>query len=380
MRRVARRVVTVLVAVGLLVSAGSAVLTSSASAGGISNTTGIMNALVRNLTPYTMTLVAAETPGTTPLYPNGGDFWYARPPDTIAPGGDGGWVLRPNDNYNRGPGGYVYGYDAYMTYRVDVLGGPAEFVTVAISQAESTGSYGTAHPAIDVYNTTAPPPAGWDPGFRNAPAAASANAQVDYEHNTPGLFDQELSLTGGNYTFDATAAQDAPFAELLNAACGGATDAACSFTQSTLTYGPGPLTLATPQFNTCVGPGGGPDNDNNYASVEYDASQTATLSVGGGLSVGAESSIFGAVTVGSTMSIEASKQWGDTATYSRTSKVYLPANTAGLSGSRRWSARSRERSSPRSDRRPSPPRTSPRCAAACPRLPIPSTIPWRRSA
>ena len=239
-------------------------------------------------------------------------------------------MLRPNDFDNRGPGGYLYGYDAYMTYRVDVLGGPAEFVTVAISQGESTGTFGTAHPAIDVYNTTAPPPAGWDPASRNAPAAATANAQAGYEHNTPGLFDQELSLTGGNYTFDADDAQDKAFAELLNAACGGATDAACSFTQSTLTYGPGPLTLATPQFNTCVGPSGGPDNDNNYAFVEYDASQTATLSVGGGLTVGAESSIFGAVTVGSTMSIEASKQWGDTATYTRTSKVYLPANTAGF--------------------------------------------------
>ena len=166
--------------------------------------------------------------------------------------------------------------------------------------------------------------------FRNAPAAATANAQAGYEHNTPGLFDQELSLTGGNYTFDADDAQDKAFAELLNAACGGATDAACSFTQSTLTYGPGPLTLATPQFNTCVGPNGGPDNDDNYACVEYDASQTATLSVGGGLSVGAESSIFGAVTVGSTVSVEASKQWGDTATYDANLEGLPPGEHRGL--------------------------------------------------
>jgi hypothetical protein len=41
-------------------------------------------------------------------------------------------------------------------------------------------------------------------------------------------------------------------------------------------------------------------------------------------------SIFGAVTLGSTISVDAAKQWGDTATYTRTAAIYLPANTVGF--------------------------------------------------
>ena len=180
-----------------------------------------------------------------------------------------------------------------------------------------------------MWDTVAPPPAGYDPASLQAPGPQTANPQLVVRLNDPTLFDPNISVAG-NFTFNASNAQAAPFVELLNAACGGgAANSSCSFTQSALTYGPGPLTGAG-QFTSCVGAGGGSGNNNNWASVTYSAAQSASLSVGGGITSSAQGTIFGVITVGASISVDAEKQWEDTVTYTRTSKIYLPANSVGF--------------------------------------------------
>jgi hypothetical protein len=320
-----RRMVRVLAAAVLWAGAGSALLTSTAAAGGVDVGSGLLSAAIYNSTPYTWTYITEQSPA---LCDNHG-CWQTSVAGTLPPGGASLFQLQPNTSKS-GYFSVFYGYDGYFTYRVDVVGGPPEYITVGISQAHSNGIYGNAEAALQVWNTVAPPPASWDAASLTQPGPLTANPQLAVQLNTPTLFDPTFSLTGGNFTIDATTPQGQPFVELLNSACGGAKNASCSFTQSTLTYGPGPLVLAAPQFNTCVGPGGGPGNPSNYASVEYDAAQSTSLSVGGGVSAGAEASILGAVTVGSTLSLDAAKQWQDTVTYTRTSTIYLPANTVGF--------------------------------------------------
>jgi hypothetical protein len=317
--------VTVLAAAVLCAAAGSAVLTSSAFAGDV-DSNGFLNAAVYNSTPYTMSLVRAESIPTGDCVTG---CWYTQPAQTLAPGAGSLFQLGHNVSKSYLFSDY-YGFDGYFTYRVDVVGGAPEYITVAISQAQSNGIYGNNVPAVDVWNTPAPPPAGgYDPAVRQPPfGTQTANPQLAYAHETPTHFDQTITLTGGNYMIDASTPQGQPFVELLNGACGGA-NASCAFTQSTLTYGPGQLTLAR-QFQECVGGGGGSGNNAGYDSVTYAASQSAGLSVGGGLTTSAELSVFGAVSLGASISIDAEKQWEDTVTVSRTAEAYMPANSIGF--------------------------------------------------
>jgi hypothetical protein len=298
-------------------------MASSALAGGVDGN-GTLSAGVYNSTPYTWSLVTAQTIATG-LCVNG--CWSTQPAQTLAPGGSSLFQLAPNLSQNA-DFSQEWGFDGYFTYRVDVAGGPAEYITVGISQAQSDGIYGNAVPALQVWDTVAPPPAGYDPAFLQPPGPQTANPQLVVRLNDPTLFDPNISVAG-DFTFDASNAQAAPFVELLNAACGGAASSSCSFTQSTLTYGPGPLTAWGP-FSSCVGAGGGSGNNQNWASVEYSAAQSASLSVGGGITSSAEGTIFGAITVGASISVDAEKQWEDTVTYQRTSKLYLPANSIGF--------------------------------------------------
>ncbi len=326
MRRVARRLVTVLAAAVLWAAAGSALLTSPAFAGNV-DSNGFLNAAVYNSTPYTMTLVTAQTIATA----DGGcatGCWYTQPAQTLAPGAGSLFQLGHNTSQSYLFSNF-YGYDGYFTYRVDVVGGAPEYITVGISQAQSNGIYGNNVPAVDVWNTVAPPPAGYDPASRQAPGTQTANPQLTYAHETPTHFDQTISLAGGNYSIDASTPQGQPFVELLNGACASGASASCAFTQSSLTYGPGQLTLAR-QFQECVGGGGGSGNNAGYDTVTYAGSQSASLSVGGGLSSSVEGTIFGVVTLGASISVDAEKQWEDTVTVSRTAEAYMPANTIGF--------------------------------------------------
>ncbi len=322
-----RRLVTVLAAAVLWAAAGSALLTSSAFAGGVDvNGNGALNAAVYNSTPYTWSLVTAQSINVG-LCATG--CWYTQPAQTLAPGAGSLFQLGPNLSETA----YFsakFGFDGYFTYRVDVAGGPPEYITVGISQAWSNGTYGNALPALQVWNTVAPPPAGYDPASLQAPdEPQTANPQLAVHLNDPTLFDPNISVTG-NFTIDASKAQAAPFVELLNAACGsGAANASCSFTQSTLTYGPGPLTAWGP-FSSCVGAGGGSGNPQNWASVAYSQAQSASLSVGAGITSSAQGTIFGVITIGASIGVDAEKQWEDTVTYQRTAKIYLPANSMGF--------------------------------------------------
>jgi hypothetical protein len=104
-------------------------------------------------------------------------------------------------------------------------------VTFTISQAYDRGDYGSSYPRLDVWDTTAPPPAGYDSGSSPAaPAPQTANPQVTYSHNVPDLFDQTFQIAG-NYTVDASTDLGAPFVSVLNTICG-SNASACSFTQT----------------------------------------------------------------------------------------------------------------------------------------------------
>ena len=252
---VARRFVTVLAAAVLWAGAGSALLTSSAFAGGVDTGNGLLSAAIYNSTPYTWTLVTAQNP--TPC--SGGGCWVTVPGQTIGPGAASLFQIQPN--VNQGPVlGNAFsikiGYDGYFTYRVDVVGGAPEYITVGISQCHCTGVYGNTEASLQVWNTVAPPPAGYDPASLVTPGPETANPQLAAQLNTPTLFDPNISAVG-NFTVDASTAQGKPFVDLLNSACGGAANTSCSFTQTApLTYGPGALT-ETGEFNSCVGGDGG---------------------------------------------------------------------------------------------------------------------------
>jgi hypothetical protein len=322
----ARRLVTVLAAAVLCATAGSAFMASSAFAGGVDGN-GFLNAAVYNSTPYTWTLVTAQTIPTATGCQNG--CWSGPPAGTLAPGAGSLYQLVYNVS-KTAYGSVFFGYDGYFTYQVDVAGGPPEYITVGISQAYSSGfAYGNALPSLQVWDTVAPPPAGYDPAGLKAPGPLTANPQLVVRLNDPTLFDPNISVAG-NFTIDASKGQNTPLVELLNAACGqGAVNASCSFTENSLTYGPGPPTAFGP-FNSCVGPGGPPNDFQNYATVGYSESRSASLSVGAGVTSSAEVGVFGVVELGASISLDAETQWEDTGTFARASKIYLPANSVGF--------------------------------------------------
>jgi hypothetical protein len=164
------------------------------------------------------------------------DCWeFGEPAATIAPGGATGYTLAANlinISYFGPSVGFQSGYDGWVTYRVDVLGGAPEYVTFTVSQAYNSSDYGPSDPTLDVWNTTAPPPANYDPGPNpNAPPATqTASPQITNSPNTPDLFDESFQIAG-NYTVDASTDLGAPFVSVLNTICGNK-PSACSFTQT----------------------------------------------------------------------------------------------------------------------------------------------------
>ena len=61
----------------------------------------------------------------------------------------------------------TYSFDAYMTYRVDVLGGAPEYATVVIwgnwnRNICGPDGGGSLDPGFAVYFTSSPPPPGYD--------------------------------------------------------------------------------------------------------------------------------------------------------------------------------------------------------------------------
>ena len=331
----------VLVAAVLWAGAGSALLTSPAAAGGVDDR-GRLSAAIYNYTPYTWTLVDYRSPAPCPYNdPTGQNrCWAQLPTDTVAPGATPIYQLDPNDNEGS-IFGQKFGYDASFTYKVDVLGGAPEYITVGISQCQCSGTYGSSIARVFAFNTVAPPPAGWDPASPGPPGPQTANPQLTYAPG-PQLFDVTVTAVG-NFSVDASTDLGRPFVDLLNSACAGADNTSCSFTQtSPITYGPGPLG-GRHQSNNCdlsgaapagdPPPSGGgrpPANEPNYYLVEYTAAQSASLSVGGGVTASAEFSLFGTISSEASVSVEAEHEWEEVKTYTRSAKVYIPSNSWGF--------------------------------------------------
>ncbi len=316
--RAVRRVMLMLGVAAVCAGAGSAVFASSAFAGGVDGSTGILTAAAYNATPYTWTLVDQKS------FDSNGNFvggLQTVPAATISPGGGSLFGMGSNAYLNCVIGLWWYGYDAYFTYRVDVVGGPPEYVTVGISQLESNGcQYPAQHARADVYITTAPPPPGWHPALLTPPGASPANQQLTYTHNVPYLFDQTIGIVG-NYTVDASTNLGKPFVDLLNTLCSGTTNTSCSFTQQgPLTWGPGDP--GSPYASTHCGSA----KVNNTFSVAYTASQSASLTVAGGITATAEFTLFDVVSNSISVSVEASHQWTETASITRQSSVDIPPN------------------------------------------------------
>jgi hypothetical protein len=300
----------------------SAVSAAPALAGGVNTDSGQLSAALYNLTPYTFTQVAG-----------GGGFAQGKAPAaTIAPGESVPYSVAPNvANYPVLGNLYSteFGYDAWITYRVDVLGGaPPEYVTFTVTQCYCTGIYGT-HPAFEtqlptlvVWDTTAPP-TNYDPGPNPAapPATQTANPQITYEHNIPFTFDQTFQIKG-NYTVDASTDLGAPFVNVLNTLCSGAANTTCSFTQEgPLTWGTGDV--SSPFLATHCGVGSA-----NF-SVSYTAEHTATLSVGGGITLATQVTILDVESNSIAVSVDAQHDWTQTQAETRTSSMDLPAGDIG---------------------------------------------------
>jgi hypothetical protein len=301
--------------------AGSALVASPALAGGFDDE-GNYNAAVYNLTPYPWTLVeenAPSNPGSACLPST--TCWDTRPYLTIEPGKAGGWGLRPNFSQTCILGGVEYGYDGWMTYRVDVLGGPPEYVTIALSQELQRGTCGSAIPTLRQFITREPPPTDYDPG-PNAdapPGPVIADPQLTFQAFHPYDWDLTYSVNG-DYTVDARSDLGRGLVDVLNALCDGASNTTCSFTQT----GPFEWGLGhagdPQQSANCAAPG----SENDYTAVDYEVAQSASLSVGGGVSVSTEVNLFNTISSEATLSVEAEHEWEEVRSYSRESKVFIP--------------------------------------------------------
>jgi hypothetical protein len=321
---VARRVVLVLLVAG----AGSALFASPAAAGGVAWDTGILTAAVYNTTPYTWTLVDQKSFDAQGSYCC--DFQSVVPAATVAPGGGSLFGIGSNAYLvciAGSAGLWWYGYDSYFTYRVDLLGGPPEYVTVGISQVESNGcQYGAQHARADVYITSAPPGPGWHPALLTPPAPAPANPQLTYAHNVPFLFDQTIGVAG-DWTIDAQSPLGRAFDDALNTICGAAS-ANCSFTQTgPLTWGIGAPTVAGEAVN-CTAPA--PGREPNEFDVDYSAIQEASLSVGGGVTASTEANLFGVIGSKISVKVEAEHEWTETNSFTRTAEVLVPPQNTGM--------------------------------------------------
>jgi hypothetical protein len=324
-----RRLLLIGVIAALTSAAASVLFAAPALAGGVDENTGVYSAAVYNFTPYTWTLVASGTPEAGRC---GATCWNPAPAKTIPAGTAMGYGLSANYANGDQRTFQIYGYDGWMTFRVDVLGGPPEYVTVALTQAYCFGFEGDCRPSLRQFITTKPPPADYDPATHvdTPPGPLISDPQLTFAVFHP--YDWDLTYTPtGDWTIDASTDLGASFVKLLNDYCG-ADSHACSFEQK------GPLTWSLGQAGdstsgeNCVGhpktgsPAGGAGDDSDYISVDYKNAQSASLSVGGGVTASTEFSLFGVIGNEVSVSVEAEHEWEQTTSVTRSAKVYIPAN------------------------------------------------------
>jgi hypothetical protein len=364
-RHVARRLVGVLAAAILWAGVGSGLLTSTAAAGGVDGA-GVFAAAFYNATPYTWTLVKVKNPrrdappplnnpvdsGLNPCNDTG-TCWGLQPPAaTLAPGSAMAYRLAPFFTHPSGfEGNSEWGYDGWFTYRVDEPGAAPVYVSLSVTNFADSGGFGNSDPVQLLFFTTQPPPDNWDPGPTGTPQPPAVPALpglaiapyppgggMTWQLHVPQKFDLTFAAIG-NFTIDASTDQGKPFVDLLNSLC--PDDAAlaggtCSFTATTpVTYGPGALGSRQAAQNCIVGPsppaGELPPNvDPNYKVIEQKVTQSASLSVGGGLTVSAEFSLFGSISSEASVSVEAEHEWEEVQSFSRDTKVYVPSNSWGF--------------------------------------------------
>ncbi len=334
--RAVKRLMLIVCVAGLWAGAGSAVFASSAMAGGPIESTGIYAAGIYDLTPYPWTLVESSTPELGRCANTGTTCWDKAPAQTIAPGAAMIYQVKPNFASGDGRVLAEYGYDAWMTYRVDILGGPPEYVTVAISQLACFGFDGDCIPALRQFITSTPPPKSYDPGPNPeaAPAPLIAKPQLTFASG-PTPWDLTYAPTG-EWTIDASTADGASFARLLNQYCGTNT-AACTFAQhGPITYGigdPGRPYAATNCTGGAAAKSAGStttQDEPNYFTVEYEASQAASLTVGGGVTASTELKLLGVVGNEVSVSVEAEHEWEEIKSITRETKIFIPSNDIGF--------------------------------------------------
>ena len=217
---------------------------------------------------------------------------------------------------------------------MDVVGGPTEYVTIefvgtrSYSLATCFGLWpaGDAYPAINVYNSTTPPQAG-----ATSPPAGTliANPQVAYEHNEPYLLDQTFTVNG-DWTADANSAVGSGLNDVLNSVCGLA-NPNCTFTpDGPLRWGRGAWS-AVDSLTSCK-----PLGTEEYDTLTYNktSEQTASLTVGGGVTVGTELNLFNVVKSELEISVEAEHEWEEEKAFARSSMVLVPGGYTGTI----WSA------------------------------------------
>jgi hypothetical protein len=356
--RAARRVVLMTAAAAVLAGAGSGLLSSTAAAGGMDGN-GVFAAAFYNATPYTWTLVKTGSPtvdsvnGPQPC--NYAHTCLGPPAATLAPGGSSVYRVYPSCDGSPLTGADRC-YDAWFTYRVDEPGAAPVYVSLSFTGRHQTGLNGNSFPGQLLWFTTEPPPDDWNPGGSHGefpwppyappvPALPSLDIApyppgggMTWQGNTPYPYDLTFAATG-NFTIDASTDQGKPFVDLLNSLC--PDDAAlaggsCSFTPtSPVTYGPGALGDEQPGQNCDLGPPPPagelpPNSDPNYKVIEQKVTQSASLSVGGGLTVSTEFSLFGLISSEASVSVEAEHEWEEVKTFSRDTKVYIPSNSWGF--------------------------------------------------
>ena len=188
------RVLTFLV---LLLSAASLAVVSapSAQAGGAEWGT-VLSGAVYNSSGYDLHRVEIHA-----LRPA---IFKTVPSATVEDGGAALFELNPEGSEYGGPTGFCFGtwkqvYNAFWTYRADLVDAPAEYITISIHGVRTHSSSlgcgegipgGDVYPALDVWITSSAPPPTWS--TTTTPPGVIDHPELTYVHNQPYLFDQTI--------------------------------------------------------------------------------------------------------------------------------------------------------------------------------------------
>ena len=332
----ARRTVMVLAAAVLWAGAGSAVLTSSAFAGGVDGN-GTLSAAVYNSTPYTWTLVAAKSISSGSCLNRG---CLVAPAGTLGPGGGSLYSVYPTWTRNARrtrrhvrvrrvlhlPGRRARG-SAGVHHRRDLPG----LLQRRLRKRSPACRCGTRSPRRRPATTRR---------LSCRPAPQTANPQLAVQLNTPTLFDPTISAVG-NFNVDASTDLGQPFVDLLNSAC--------AARQHLVLVHPDDADHVRPRRRWGTGvrpselrpgrcaPAGRRDRRDRPTTTRTTTSsstrrqQSASLSVGGGVTAEHRVRASSARSPRRRPSASRPSTSGRTSkTFARSAKVYIPSNSWGF--------------------------------------------------